>query len=236
MVRNGHHASWFVDDDQMLVESEDFLWVEIGLCLGLGGAHAQFDAVALSDGPVAFGDAGAVEEHLPGVDPGTGFYPRQVEVMFDGLVEPGFVQFGRDEAIRSFVLVVIRCFDAPFLGDEQTLVERPLHLFLSERVSNKSEYVSFSSRGACRKAGSFGRKPFRAASFLAFGCVAAEGQGPTGIDASPAPCQNSKMPAATPIRTYWTLSEALPPRQLEKIGFLWQETLPNPISLGKLPG
>ena len=47
--------------------------------------------------------------------------------------------------------------------------------------------------------------PSRAASFLALGCVAALGQGPTGIGASPKPCKKPKMPAKTPILTCWTL-------------------------------
>ncbi len=63
--------------------------------------------------------------------------------------------------------------------------------------------------------GHLGGNPFGAASFLlsylrirsvAFGCVAAEGQGPPGIDASATACQKRKMPAATRILTYWTLS------------------------------
>jgi len=44
--------------------------------------------------------------------------------------------------------------------------------------------------------------PFGAASFLGYGGVPAEGQGPTGISASPAPCQNLKMSAATHILHY----------------------------------
>ena len=52
-----------------------------------------------------------------------------------------------------------------------------------------------------------GRKPFWAASFLAFGCVAVEGQGPPGIGASATPCQKPKMPAAPRVLTYWTLSK-----------------------------
>jgi len=47
-----------------------------------------------------------------------------------------------------------------------------------------------------------GGNPSGAASFLAPGCVTAEGQGPTGIGASPAPCQKLKMPAATRILIY----------------------------------
>jgi hypothetical protein len=95
-------------------------------------------------------------------------------------------------------------------------------------VSNKSEYVSFSSRGACHKAGALrgihgmaipnalnaaagplDGNPSGAASFLAFGCVVADGQGPTGIGASPTPCQKPKMPVATRILTYWTLSQRI---------------------------
>ena len=48
-----------------------------------------------------------------------------------------------------------------------------------------------------------------AASFLAFGRPAtagAEGLGPTGISSSPTPCQKRKMPSATHVLTYWTLS------------------------------
>ena len=51
--------------------------------------------------------------------------------------------------------------------------------------------------------------PFGAASFFALGCVAAEGQGPPGIDAPATPSQKRKLPAATRIRTDWTLSKSL---------------------------
>lgn len=105
-VRHCHRACGLVDDGDMLVEVNHFLWVEVGLWLGFGRAHAQFDAVACTDGTFAFGDARAVEEDLPRVDPCARLVPCEVEVLLDGFVEPCVVERIGDEALGRGVGVL----------------------------------------------------------------------------------------------------------------------------------
>lgn len=78
--------------------------------------------------------------------------------------------------------------------------------------------MSFSPSWVCRQAGLLpgihgvaipnalnAAQPHRGSVFLAFGCVAAEGQGLADIGASPTPCQKRKMPVTTRIQIYWTV-------------------------------